>query len=166
MPLHMSLSHHSSVVAVALAAAPVGVDVVDAGQPMAGAGGGAEQHACQPRCSRPLPPGDVVEVFKDVLHPLEAQRLRVQLPPHLILLKPPHPTSIHASAAQAVAPPLLLQQFLMVWALKECAAKIDGRGAPRAAAAPTVFYLLERFRYRDADAAAAGSPAAPGSVGP
>jgi phosphopantetheinyl transferase len=33
----MSLSHHSNVVAVAVAAVPVGVDVVDAGQGMPGA---------------------------------------------------------------------------------------------------------------------------------
>ncbi len=30
-------------------------------------------------------------------------------------------------------PSLQLRQFLIVWALKECAAKIDGRGAPFAA---------------------------------
>jgi phosphopantetheinyl transferase len=56
-PLYMSLSHHSNVVAVALAAVPVGVDVVDASQQIAGA-------------------DSVLDVFKDVLHPLEAQRLQ------------------------------------------------------------------------------------------
>jgi hypothetical protein len=36
--MHVSLSHHSNVVAVALASVPVGVDVVDTGQLIPGEG--------------------------------------------------------------------------------------------------------------------------------
>lgn len=78
--MHVSLSHHSNVVAVALASVPVGVDVVDTGQHIPGEG------VCKvPEVSTTfislllfvLLAGDIVEVFKDILHQLESQRLQV-----------------------------------------------------------------------------------------
>lgn len=54
-PLHMSLSHHSNVVAVALAALPVGVDVVDAAQGISGAGASYDRQSMRARPMPPLP---------------------------------------------------------------------------------------------------------------
>jgi len=128
--MHVSLSHHSNVVAVALASVPVGVDVVDTGQQIPGEG------VCKaPEVSTTflsfllfvLLSGDIVEVFKDILHPLESQRLQVTPLQciHLVFF-------VHSVAAQDLPQPSLqLREFLITWALKECAAKIDGRGKPR-----------------------------------
>lgn len=77
--MHVSLSHHSNVVAVALASVPVGVDVVDTGQQIPGEG------VCKAPESTTFISlllfvslaGDIVEVFNDILHPLESQRLQV-----------------------------------------------------------------------------------------
>jgi|LauGreDrversion4_2_1035121.scaffolds.fasta_scaffold376243_3 hypothetical protein len=78
--MHVSLSHHSNVVAVALASVPVGVDVVDTGQQIPGEGVCKAPEVSTTFISLLLfvfLAGDIVEVFKDILHPLESQRLQV-----------------------------------------------------------------------------------------
>jgi hypothetical protein len=133
-PLHVSLSHHSNVVAVALATIPVGVDVVDTGQQIPGEGTCKAQDKSWWRhplfshffCFFYLQ-GTLLKCSRTFCTLLKRSGYRQRHSKGIYLF-----LFAHSVATQEQSQPSLqLQEFLIMWALKECAGKIDGRGIPR-----------------------------------